>query len=100
MSDAGVGKFLNVYWLDREFGGPEEGGWWFDKGWPVFSFRVEVWMASHGSRMMDALRSEFVDHGRRSSVMYMDYDFEVQDYMVEFSDEPAAPFPAVRPHYE
>lgn len=30
-------KFLNAYSVNRIYGGPHEGGWWFDEGYPVAS---------------------------------------------------------------
>lgn len=29
--------FVNIYLTDREYGGPEEGGWWYDVGEPICS---------------------------------------------------------------
>lgn len=33
-------SFVNVYELDRHYGGPEEGGWWFTSGTVVKSLVV------------------------------------------------------------
>lgn len=30
-------KFLNAYSVNRIYGGPQEGGWWFDEGYPIAS---------------------------------------------------------------
>lgn len=27
--------YINLYMEDRSYGGAEEGGWWYDYGWPV-----------------------------------------------------------------
>lgn len=32
-------KHLNVYRIERAYGGPEEGGWWYDDYIPLKSFR-------------------------------------------------------------
>jgi hypothetical protein len=34
-------KYLNVYRVEQSFGGPEEGGWWYDVGEPLESVLVE-----------------------------------------------------------
>lgn len=34
-------KYVNVYQVGRAYGGPEEGGWYFDHGVPVASIPVE-----------------------------------------------------------
>jgi len=30
-------KYVNAYLVSREYGGPEEGGWWYDVGTPLTS---------------------------------------------------------------
>jgi hypothetical protein len=35
-------KFVNVYEVTREYGGPEEGGWWFDCLTPIKSVRANT----------------------------------------------------------
>ena len=34
--------YVNVYDIAQAYGGPEEGGWWFDTGVPVASIPVEL----------------------------------------------------------
>lgn len=34
--------WVNVYDVAQAYGGPEEGGWWFDTGTPVASIPVEL----------------------------------------------------------
>jgi len=33
-------EYINVYKTSRVYGGPEEGGWWYDAGHPVSSIRL------------------------------------------------------------
>jgi hypothetical protein len=33
-------RFANAYAVTRQFGGPEEGGWWYDEGTPLASVPV------------------------------------------------------------
>lgn len=34
-------RYLNVYRVEQSYGGPEEGGWWFDTGEPLESVVVD-----------------------------------------------------------
>ena len=34
-------KYLNVYRVEQSYGGPEEGGWWFDTHEPLESVQVD-----------------------------------------------------------
>lgn len=35
-------KFINVYRVERAYGGPEEGGWWYDDYTPLKSVRANT----------------------------------------------------------
>ena len=35
--------YVNVYLIDLAYGGPEEGGWWFDFGQILSSQRVDTY---------------------------------------------------------
>ena len=35
-----VHSFVNIYLVNRSYGGPEEGGWWYDHGWLQCSIPV------------------------------------------------------------
>ncbi len=35
-------KYVNAYFVTRHYGGPEEGGWWYDCGEPVASLPVKA----------------------------------------------------------
>ena len=81
--------FVNVYEVSREYGGPEEGGWWFDTGQPVAIFVVpypsEVGIPNDGSLpalpgivnlrracaegLVELLREHFPRTGKRGSVL-------------------------------
>jgi len=95
-----TGEFVNVYWLDRVEGGFEEGGWWFDVGIPMLSMEVHEWDRVTKLRLIEALRSEFPDNRRRSSVNYLMLPAEEQDYMVTIEDHVARYFPEETPRYE
>lgn len=85
-------KYVNVYVVDRRFGGPEEGGWWFDTGTPVASIPVED---DQAEPTRDKLRERYPDEGHRYSMAQRD-----DDYAVVIEDEFAVAWPSERPHYE
>ena len=46
--------YLNVYVSDRRYGGPEEGGWWYD-GWRALaSIPLDAKLADHDQSTCDA----------------------------------------------
>jgi hypothetical protein len=86
---------VNVYLVDRAYGGPEEGGWWYDTGELLRVFPVE---RKYADALRDeiAKRDEFSNEGRRpiSSVA------STGQYRVTVSDEPGESYPTTTPHYE
>lgn len=87
------------YEIDRNYGGPEEGGWWYDSGSLVRVSRVfksEDAALAYARRANDLLH--FLQRRCRpvSSVAYSGGRYAAEVY------ENAAPpaFPMERPHYE
>lgn len=91
-ADGAAIKFVAAYSVDRAYGGPEEGGWYFDTG----SLKaVRVCRAEEVEAMVEELRVEFPRTGRRNSVLSgPDFDVTVHDTY------PVEEYPVVRPHYE
>ena len=85
-------NYVNVYAVSRSYGGPEEGGWWYDTGTVVTS--VPVIDRETAEEIADTLRTEYPDTGRSSSVL------GGADYRVRVEDTPAASYPTERPRYE
>jgi hypothetical protein len=85
--------YVNVYEVDRECGGAEEGGWYFDTGRPILTEVVftEGWAYVRAER----LEAEWPDGRNRFSVRP-----KGADYIVRVEDEPGKDFPEVWPHYE
>lgn len=84
--------FVNVYEVDRAYGGPEEGGWWYDVGSvirviPCSSYDIAVDVRERASEL-------FPNTGRRSSVL------GGEDYSVCIEETPGKDYPESRPHYE
>jgi hypothetical protein len=87
------GVYVNVYRLDRCYGGPEEGGWWFDAGNVVHSFQMTS--LTQAEALVTILRQQFTDGGHRYSVRPND-----EDYAVAVEPTPGESFPKERPFYE
>lgn len=89
--------YVNIYLHDRQYGGPEEGGWWFDV-WDVeevFRCRDEA----HAKQVFELKTGEAVEDNklRRSDVSSV---ISEGRYEVKLEAWPAERIPAVAPHYE
>ena len=88
-----------VYLCDRAWGGPEEGGWWYDTGELVRiirTFKDEERAAVHATRM-NSLLNATINKGRR------DISSVLSDgcYYAEVHENIAPQhYPERRPHYE
>jgi hypothetical protein len=91
-----LGRFVNVYLTDRAYGGPEEGGWWFDTG--QFIRGVEA-LSDEAERVKNTLQSwcDGENAERRSDISSV---LSEGRYEVCIEDEPGADYPTTRPHYE
>jgi len=87
--------YVNVYLIDRCYGGPEEGGWWFDRGFPVASIPFESDDRAGADKCAEQMRDRFPTTRERYS-MAPRYD----DHDVRIEREFAADFPVDRPRYE
>lgn len=90
---------LAFYEIDRAYGGPEEGGWWYDTGqlvrvWRTFKTEETACAVAHrANRLLEYLQRHRPDVG---SVIYNGGRHSVAVY------ENFAPkfYPAIRPRYE
>jgi len=87
------GYYVNVYELDQSYGGPEEGGWWFQTGTVHHGFHLTNRIEAEV--LVELLREKFTDEGYRSSVMPRG-----TDYSVRLEPTPAVNYPSERPYYE
>ena len=88
-------RYMNVYRVDRCYGGPEEGGWYYDTGEPIASIPFEN--EHEGKRLRLELTTKFKPMGdprTRFSVI------GGSDYEVFSEDHFAKAYPEERPHYE
>jgi len=92
-------RFINVYLVDRAYGGSEEGGWWFDTGEFIRSYPFKGTDEERDAKQ-EEIRAELTeqneDEGRRdiSSVL------STGQYQCWTEDHPGADFPTEQPHYE
>lgn len=84
--------WVNVYEASRDYGGPEEGGWWYEVGYP------HEWKRSDSRAEAIELRDQLVElyprTGKRASVLGGD------DWEVRIERNVAQPYPEQRPRYE
>lgn len=79
-----LAPYVNAYETTREYGGPEEGSWYFTTGDPLKS--VRVYSVAQKDKAEAELREE--------------YRYLERGLVIKFENHPGKPFPEVRPHYE
>lgn len=91
-----------VYLVDRAYGGPEEGGWWYECGVPADEyacytrgFRLESAAISYASKLNDRYGKEW-NEGRVS----INSVRSTGGYYAEVCEGNPAAYPAERPRYE
>jgi hypothetical protein len=84
--------FINVYEIFQSYGGPEEGGWWYNVGTLVRSVQVPTALADGYVAMLE---KEYPHTGEYYKVNYSGGDFRTY-----YDDAPGADFPSEVPHYE
>lgn len=117
--------YVNIYAVSRCYGGPEEGGWWFEAGEPVGSVPIEMTeteqralhtlitqregedidpelyakhIDSYLTEKARSVREAYQDrYPRQSSYSVLGGD---DDFRVCIEEHYAQPYPEVRPHYE
>ena len=111
-----VVKFANAYLTDRLYGGPEEGGWWYDCGEPVMSL---PFLCDESEEVIDGNTVFTFDNLARNMAYERLYDlceaaghnppekewFARRDWSIDgmafyIEDKPGECFPKERPHYE
>lgn len=87
--------YVNAYEVDRLYGGPEEGGWYFDAGEPLESIRV--YSGAKAEEVRERLLSKFASqqsaHNRYSVIGGPDVEVYIES-------EKGKAFPERYPHYE
>lgn len=89
---------VNVYELDRRYGGPEEGGWWYDAGDVVHSIPVFTLTDEEIDRLLDAMKKQYPEHTGPYEITSMAY--QGGDYLVRVENSEGRSWPEERPFYE
>jgi len=89
-------RYVNAYEVSRHYGGPEEGGWWFDAGTPLASVPcVTDEAVDEAKTHLQFLFGPAYEGNRDRHSVIGEENLEI---FVE--DTVATPFPAETPHYE
>jgi len=97
-------SYINVYLADRAYGGPEEGGWYYDYGIPVESRRVlspaegEVNPYSEYQEELEFMESRYYRLNQNRPEVHS--VLSEGRYVVTIEDEFARAYPYKCPHYE
>jgi hypothetical protein len=92
--------FVNVHECDREYGGPEEGGWWYGTG--VFLKSRPCRTRNEAHIIMDRF-NRFLDFKFNDTAgRYSDLNSVLCDgrLVASMSRSPGKNYPRSRPHYE
>ena len=92
---------VNLYLVDRAFGGREEGGWWYDYGHPVLHPLNRVFETYEEARRYQ-YECLVIQDQLNEGLPSIDSVLSQGQYIVYVGEENElpAPFPAVKPHYE
>lgn len=88
-------RWLVVYEVDREFGGPEEGGWYYDTGEVEVSVPLHDLDEDEVFNLFTLLLKAFPNTGSAGSVAKRE-----ADYRITFSETRGVNYPEEPPHYE
>lgn len=99
--------YIGVYELEQNYGGPEEGGWWYDSGIPVEGFPIRVRLEDGEYKLSDEEKKIVAE---AEAHIAPEYNFDTScrtscgpqrgdDFSLQMTwDKPEA-FPKHRPHY-
>ena len=90
------GFYVNVYLVDRAFGGPEEGGWWYDCGQILQSVPCETKQEAEEKAGELRKLEKYSNEGRPE----IDSVLSEGRYDVQVECLPGADYPSRRPYYE
>lgn len=90
-----MAKHYSVYMVDRAYGGPEEGGWYFDYGVPHRS------LVPKNKKSARILFSALSTYRRRLNEGRADISSVLSEgqFIVRVEDSPPQVWPSTRPHY-
>lgn len=118
--------YVNAYEVTRHYGGPEEGGWWYDAGTPIASVPVRIpragWdgkepepedgneMARLQFRKSVQAAEDEITKAKDDLIRVLGPEYRhrrsrysvigEEDLSVSVDDKPGKPWPEETPHYE
>lgn len=89
-------RYVNAHEVTRHYGGPEEGGWYYDAGTPLAAVPVKT--AVEEAAALKTLKEIFAPmyEGRRGRYSVIGEE----DLEITIDDHVARAWPTVTPHYE
>jgi len=85
--------YVNIYQLSRNYGGAEEGGWWYDSGSPVGAIPCESFAEA------EEIREKYEQRYPSTKSRYSMRPSE-EDFSIHIEQTMAAPWPERTPRYE
>ena len=93
-TDTPAPRFINAYSVTRHYGGPEEGGWYYNRGEPLASIPVDTDEEADAARAKLEARYSGEARGNIYSVRGgVELDVLEEEHF-------ATAYPTRRPHYE
>lgn len=83
--------WVNVYEVNRRYGGPEEGGWYYDTGELILC--KKFYDNDSAQDYAESLRDKYPNTGKRYSVL------GGEDYNIWLEDSVGEDFPKETPYY-
>jgi hypothetical protein len=93
--------YVNAYWTNQGYGGPEEGGWWYTYGEPTSEPSTTFFNLSNAGDYCRRMNAD-ADKQNRARGARGDIGSVICEGALSYRVErhPPAPFPVLRPHYE
>jgi hypothetical protein len=95
-ADDRLQPFINIYGVTRAYGGPEEGGWWYDCGEPLASIPICVGMSDSD---LERLRLE-IRQNQDQILRLIPWADRYERISVNLDMRPGRYWPLEKPHYE
>ena len=93
-----------VYMVDKRYGGPEEGGWWYEVGVPCLEHGVPLPRFTTdpiaAERMADDMTRKIAKLGLNKGRRSISSVLSTGQYMVRVEEGWPKPYPETRPYYE
>jgi hypothetical protein len=95
--------YITVYRVTREYGGPEEGGWWYDAGEVLESINMSNDEEDAENQISVNVINYYIERFKKSFEEEYDaplYKIGGSDLKYTIGTSPGKNYPTRRPHYE